>query len=99
MAPSPFVGINPMMANNAVLTEIKSKHQSKLLCKRNWVYSGKRKRKDSQGFTEEVQVGDCIKMMQKSRQGKEFYYLFNNIKLFIQNSFNLKRVLYIIIMN
>lgn len=48
MAPSPFVGINPMMANNAVLTEIKSKHQSKLLCKSNLVYSGKRK-KDS-GF-------------------------------------------------
>lgn len=38
-------------------------------------------------------------MMQKSRQGKEFYHLFNNIKLFIQNSFNLRRVLYIIIMN
>ena len=55
MAPSPFVGINPMMANNAVLTEIKSKHQSKLLCKRNWVYSGKRKK--AQAFTEEAQVG------------------------------------------
>lgn len=44
MAPSPFVGINPMMASNAVLTEIKSKHQSKLFCKRKWVYSGKEKR-------------------------------------------------------
>ena len=49
MAPSPFVGINPMMANKAVLTEIKSKHQSKLLCKRNSVYSEKEKGKGS-GF-------------------------------------------------
>lgn len=55
MAPSPFVGINPMMANNAVLTEIKSKHQSKLLCKRNQIYSGKEKKRQS--FTEELQVG------------------------------------------
>lgn len=44
MAPSPFVGINPMMANKAVLTEIKSKHQSKLLCKRNSDYSERKKR-------------------------------------------------------
>ena len=68
MAPSPFVGINPMMANNAVLTEIKSKHQSEVLCKRNWVYSEKEKK--TPGFTKEVRVGDCIKMMQKSQQGK-----------------------------
>ena len=65
MAPSPFVGINPMMANKAVLTEIKSKHQSKLLYKRNSDYSERKKK--TQSFTKEIQVGDCIKMMQKSQ--------------------------------
>ena len=55
MAPSPFVGINPMMASNAVLTEIKGKHKSKLFCKRNWVYSGRRKQ-DAWAFTKKVQV-------------------------------------------
>lgn len=56
MAPSPFVGINPMMASNAVLTEIKRKYQSKLLIRGIGLFTLEKEKK-TQAFTEEVQVG------------------------------------------
>lgn len=38
MAPSPLVGIKPMMASNAVLTETENEHQfSETSWGRNWV--------------------------------------------------------------